>query len=39
VAAFEGDEYYKVDVQAQLEDETSVPATMYVWHDRCVISA
>ena len=39
VAAFEGDEYYKVDVQARLEDETSVPATMYVWHARCVISA
>ena len=38
-AAFEGDEYYKVDVQARLENETSVPATMYVWHDRCVTCA
>ncbi|KAK9839630.1 hypothetical protein WJX81_001733 [Elliptochloris bilobata] len=32
--AFEGDEYYKVNVRPQLSDATSVDAFMYVWHER-----
>ncbi len=35
LAAFEGDEYYKVNVRPQLEDASSVDAIMYVWHERC----
>ena len=35
LAAFEGDEYYKVTVTPQLSDATTVDALMYVWHERC----